>query len=58
MAAASFSDQGNTEWARHSCSIVISASLRKSAHFEQSFSDDGGKIWEVNWIATDNRVER
>jgi hypothetical protein len=22
-----------------------------SAHFEQSFSDDGGKTWEVNWIS-------
>jgi hypothetical protein len=22
----------------------------KSPHFEQSFSDDGGKTWEVNWI--------
>jgi hypothetical protein len=22
----------------------------KSAHMEQSFSDDGGKSWEVNWI--------
>nr|MBA2686344.1 nuclear transport factor 2 family protein [Gemmatimonadaceae bacterium] len=27
-----------------------------SARFEQSFSDDGGKSWEVNWIATDTRV--
>jgi hypothetical protein len=27
-----------------------------SAHFEQSFSDDGGKTWEVNWIAVDTRV--
>jgi hypothetical protein len=23
-----------------------------SPHFEQSFSDDGGKTWEVNWITT------
>lgn len=25
--------------------------------FEQSFSADGGKTWEVNWIATDTRVK-
>ena len=25
-------------------------------HFEQSFSDDGGKTWEVNWITDQNRV--
>jgi len=24
--------------------------------FEQAFSDDGGKMWEVNWIAVDNRI--
>ena len=29
-----------------------------SCRFEQSFSDDGGKTWEVNWIATDTRTER
>ncbi len=28
-----------------------------SAHFEQSFSDDGGKTWEVNWITDQTRVE-
>lgn len=28
-----------------------------SCRFEQSFSDDGGKTWEVNWIATDTRVK-
>lgn len=28
-----------------------------SCHFEQSFSDDGGKTWEVNWIATDTRIK-
>jgi hypothetical protein len=27
-----------------------------SCHFEQAFSMDGGKTWEVNWIATDTRV--
>ncbi len=27
-----------------------------SCHFEQAFSSDGGRTWEVNWIATDTRV--
>jgi hypothetical protein len=27
-----------------------------SAHFEQSFSTDGGKTWEVNWITDQARV--
>jgi hypothetical protein len=27
-----------------------------SGRFEQAFSDDGGKTWEVNWIATDTRL--
>jgi len=27
-----------------------------SCRSEQSFSDDGGKTWEVNWIAIDTRV--
>jgi hypothetical protein len=27
-----------------------------SAHFEQSFSDDGGKTWEVNWISSQTRL--
>ena len=30
---------------------------RTSAHFEQSFSEDGGKTWEVNWITDQQRVE-
>jgi hypothetical protein len=25
-------------------------------HFEQSYSDDGGKTWEVNWITDQTRV--
>jgi len=28
-----------------------------SHHFEQAFSDDGGRNWESNWIATLTRVE-
>jgi hypothetical protein len=27
-----------------------------SPHFEQSYSDDGGKTWEVNWITDQTRV--
>lgn len=36
--------------------FVISDVTADSCHFEQAFSDDGGKTWEVNWIATDARV--
>jgi hypothetical protein len=28
-----------------------------SAHFEQSFSDDGGKTWETNWITDQTRLD-
>ena len=28
----------------------------ESPHFEQSFSNDGGKTWEVNWITDQTRV--
>jgi hypothetical protein len=34
--------------------FVISEFNRESAHFEQAFSDDGGKTWETNWIAVDS----
>jgi hypothetical protein len=36
--------------------FVISGVKPDSCHFEQSFSTDGGKSWEVNWIATDTRM--
>jgi hypothetical protein len=36
--------------------FVISDITPTSCHFEQSFSDDGGKNWEVNWIADDSRI--
>ncbi len=28
-----------------------------SPHFEQSYSDDGGKTWEVNWITDQTRTD-
>lgn len=37
--------------------FVISDITPNSCRFEQSFSDDGGKTWELNWIATDTRVK-
>ena len=36
---------------------VWSGITPNSCRFEQSFSDDGGKTWEVNWIATDTRAK-
>jgi hypothetical protein len=36
--------------------FVISDITEKSCRFEQSFSADGGKTWETNWIATDSRI--
>ena len=37
--------------------FVIIQITPEVCHFEQSFSDDGGKTWEANWIATDTRVK-
>ena len=37
--------------------FIISDITPTSVRFEQSFSADGGKTWEVNWIATDTRVK-
>jgi len=36
--------------------FVITKITQDQYRFEQSFSDDGGKTWEVNWIAIDTRV--
>jgi hypothetical protein len=44
---------GRVIWVR----FVISDMTADSCHFEQAFSDDGGRTWEVNWIATDTRVK-
>jgi hypothetical protein len=36
--------------------FVITRVSPTSVHFEQAFSDDGGKTWELNWIADDSLV--
>jgi hypothetical protein len=36
--------------------LVWSGITPNSAHSEQSFSQDGGKTWEVNWITDQTRV--
>ena len=36
--------------------FVITPVTADSCRFEQAFSDDGGRSWEINWIATDVRV--
>lgn len=35
--------------------FVITSGSKSEARFEQSYSADGGKSWEANWIAIDTR---
>lgn len=35
--------------------FVIAPIDADTIRFEQAFSDDGGRTWEVNWVATDTR---
>ncbi|WP_298738003.1 hypothetical protein [uncultured Chitinophaga sp.] len=37
--------------------FVIAQINADSCRFEQFFSDDGGKTWELNWVAVDTRVQ-
>lgn len=36
--------------------FIWSNTNTSTPHFEQSFSEDGGKTWEVNWITDQTRV--
>ena len=38
--------------------FVISDIKPESCRFEQAFSEDNGKTWEINWIAIDTRTSR
>lgn len=37
--------------------FIISDITENSIHFEQAFSTDNGKSWELNWIADDIRIK-
>ncbi|HEY3860045.1 MAG TPA: hypothetical protein VGM47_10610 [Gammaproteobacteria bacterium] len=37
--------------------FVITRLSADTAHFEQAFSADDGKTWELNWIADDTRIK-
>ena len=37
--------------------FVITPITADSVHFEQAYSDDGAKTWELNWVAIDTRVK-
>jgi hypothetical protein len=44
--------QGRTIFVRYVWSNITA----NAAHFEQSFSEDGGTTWETNWITDQTRV--
>ena len=52
-----FYDQENFNGRPVLVRFIISDVKPESCKFEQSFSTDGGKTWEVNWIAIDTRVK-
>lgn len=37
--------------------FVITPLDADTIRFEQAFSDDGGKTWETNWVATETRMK-
>ena len=37
--------------------FIITPVSREEIRFEQAISSDGGKTWEVNWVAEDRRME-
>jgi len=37
--------------------VISQDTAADSARFEQAYSEDGGRIWETNWIAVDTRID-
>ena len=52
-----FYDQENFNGRAIFVRFVISDITANSCRFEQSFSADGGRTWEINWIAIDTRIK-
>ena len=52
-----FYDQEDFEGRAVFVRFVITPLDADTIRFEQAFSDDGGKTWEINWVATDTRVK-
>lgn len=51
-----FYDQGDFHGRAVYVRFIFHDITADAIHFEQSFSDDGGKTWEPNWISTYTRV--
>ena len=50
------------DWEEYNGRMILVRNVWKditpmSCRFEQSYSDDGGKTWELNWVATDTRIQ-
>lgn len=54
---AEFYDQEPYDGRQIMVRFAISDITANSCRFEQSFSDDGGKTWEVNFIVTETRMK-
>jgi hypothetical protein len=52
-----FSDRESLHGKMIDLHFVFSNVTEKSFHGEQSFSGDGGKSWETNWIEDFTRAE-
>jgi hypothetical protein len=51
------------DWEEYNGRMILVRNVWKditptSCRFEQAYSDDGGKTWELNWIAVDTRIEQ
>ena len=49
------------DWEEYNGRMILVRNVWKditptSCRFEQSYSGDGGKTWELNWVATDTRI--